>query len=472
MRSKKKLFRNIWLRKLLKIHSALTILFLGAYLVLAFLDPGLLSYDLRQKYQALADEAITVAATVLGPPAKPIVSATAQCDSNTGTLSVALDWADDTNTSTYDVDRDSLPLITGLVTSGYTDLNVAVGTTYEYEVTAYGPMGPGFATSDPVLVTTPTECVITVADPTVNIISFGGKAVAGYDEVPRVHNRRPIFSGTTNMASATMQVVVGPTDSLIATFPANANGYWEWKPPVGLSSGTQVFTVTAIDPNNVTRQASASLTFRIKQKDDEKEDANTMNKATPPSRGVIEQPQQPSPIDFSLSIEKQDKTVWRGEPLHLLFFTKYLTKQYDNTNIPLRFSIINEEGNVVVSFTDEELLHRERQIRKQLNIPSYVVAGKYGVQVEFLFDHVNVSQVEHFLLLESPLIQLGGGLVVTYPEVIRYLGWVTLTLLVLLLLWLLLFMREYGMYLQAARHITERHLRKAGFLTKRKGAIG
>lgn len=472
MRSKKKLFRNIWLRKLLKIHSVLTILFLGTYLVLAFLDPGLLSYDLRQKYQALADEAVTVTATVLDSPAKPVVSATAQCDSNTGTLSVALAWADDTNTYTYDIDRDSAPLITGLVTSGYTDLNVVVGTTYEYIVTAHGPMGPGVATSDPVMVTTPAECVIVAATPTVIISSFGGKAVTGYDGVPRVHNRRPIFSGTTNMVNATMQVVIGPTDSLIATFSANTNGYWEWKPPVGLSSGTQVFTVTAIDPNDTARQASASLTFRIKQKDDKKEDANTTSKATPPSRGVIEQFQQQPPIDFSLSVEKQDKTVWRGEALHLLLFTKYLSQQYDNAKVPLRFSIINEEGNVVVSFTDEELLNRERQIRKQLSIPSYVVAGKYSVQVEFLFDPVNVSQVEHFLLLESPLIQLGGGLVITYPEVIRYLGWITFTLLGLLLLWLLLFMREYGMYLQAVRHITERHLRKAGFLTKRKGAIG
>jgi hypothetical protein len=141
--------RRLWLRRMAKLHTLVFTISLGVYFVLAFFDPGLLSYDLRQKFHALADETIAVTATVLGPPVQPVVTATASCDETSGTLSVELDWADDANTYTYDINRDGTPLVSGLSSSAYSDTNVVVSTTYEYEVTANGPMGPGSATSDP-----------------------------------------------------------------------------------------------------------------------------------------------------------------------------------------------------------------------------------------------------------------------------------------------------------------------------------
>ncbi len=463
----KKRIRKVRLRKLFRVHAALTAVSLGAYFLVALSDPGFLSYDLRQKYHALADDTIAVTATVLGPPAQPVVTAVAACDDDTDALNITLGWADDANAYTYDIDRDSLPLVTGLTVSGYIDFNVSVSTTYQYVVTANGPMSPGSVESLSVSVTTPAWCPVTAATPSVNITSFGGRGVDSYDGTSYVSDRRPVFTGTTNMPNAIIQIIVGAPSTFIAQFTANSNGYWSWKPPSGLSSGVYLFTVTAIDPGDTTRQASASLKFGIKKKDD---DARSAQEFSAPIDGMT-QPGQPSPVDFSLSVENRDKSVWQGEVLNLSLLVKTLSAQYDAANIPLRFSIVDADGNAVASLTTDELLHTEREIRKQLSVPSYVVAGTYSVRAEMLFDGLNVSRSNTFLVTEVPLISLGGGVFITYADIIRNLGWITLTLCVLLLLGLFIFMREYGVYLSALRHITEQQLKKAGFLTKRKGVM-
>ena len=467
MQSTRKRTRSTRLRKLFKIHTLATAIALGVYFLVAFFDPGFLSYDIRQKYHALADEDIVVTATVLAPPVQPVVTAVSVCDENTGTLSVELDWADDVNTYTYDIERDSLPLVSGLTASAYSDTLVALNTAYQYVVTANGPMGPGYATSDPVLITTLSECEITAVALTVTIVSFAGRGISSYDGMPSVSDRRPTFSGTTNIPNATMQVVIGITDSMAASFSANVNGYWEWEPPTKLTSGRQLFTVTAIDPDDVTRQATTSLRFGIKKRDDDtsgKEAIFTTDDERTPSG-------QPSPIDFVLAVENQDKQVWQSEPVHLFFLISNLAEQYQNVNVPIRFSIVDARDNVIVSITREELLRRGLEIRKILETPAYIATGQYSLQAEVLFDHVNVSRTETFLVTELPLISLGGGLFLSYAEIMRNLGWIVLVLLALLLLWLFLFLREYGMSLYALRHIAEQQLKKAGFLTKRKGAI-
>jgi hypothetical protein len=70
-----------------------------------------------------------------------------------------------------------------------------------------------------------------------------------------------------------------------------------------------------------------------------------------------------------------------------------------------------------------------------------------------------------------PILQLGGGTTITYAELMRNLGWVTFFLIIFLLLWLLMFIREYKLYLQAVRHIAEQQLERAGFFSKRRGVV-
>lgn len=210
MNKSRKQIRSRWLKKLMHLHLFVTGFSLIVYFSVAFFDPGFLSYDLRQKYHALADNVITVSTTVLGVPIKPIVTGVSQCSTNI--LSVELDWADDVNTYTYDISRNGLPLVTGISLSGYSDTSVALGTLYEYIVTARGPMGPGFTTSDSFSLLTLSTCGSGFVDPTVNIISFDGQSIDSYVGIPSVTNRRPIFSGTTNMSNAIIQLVVAPIE--------------------------------------------------------------------------------------------------------------------------------------------------------------------------------------------------------------------------------------------------------------------
>ena len=242
------------------MHFLAVTISLGVYFFMAFLDPGLLSYDLRQKFRALALDTIVVTATVLDAPVQPVVTAVSDCDRTTGTLRVKLDWADDVNTYTYSIGRDALPLVSGLVTSAYNDGVVTAATTYSYIVTAHGPMGPGFADSLPVSVTTDANCVVTALSPTVAIVSFDNRNISSYGISPEVEERRPIVTGTTSMPNAIMQVVlVSDSGSVIAHFSANNNGYWQWQPLYGLTLGDHTLTVTATDPVDSTRTASASV---------------------------------------------------------------------------------------------------------------------------------------------------------------------------------------------------------------------
>lgn len=454
--------RRVFLRKIIKWHTIALSVTLGVYFVLAFFDPGMLSYDLRQKFRALADDTITITATVLDPPVIPVVTAIADCNETNGTLSVALDWADDVNTYTYTIDRDSLTLVSGLATSAYTDTGVVVATTYEYVVTAYGPMGPGSATSLPVSVTTPSLCEVTAPPPAVTIVSFGGRNVDAYSGMPRVGDRRPIFTGTTSMPGATMVVTIGT--SFVAQFSANGNGYWEWKPPYGVPSGSQTFTVTATDPLDSTRQATASLRFDILKRDEETGSKQSKG-VSPPKPGAPTQAFA-SPLQFVLTVENEGDRVLQGEILHTQIIIGTLASRYDQIVVPIRYSILDENQNLLFSETRKTVLTEGAVIAEAFPIPMYMAPGAHFVQAEVLLDTLNVSRLAPFMVNEFPLIGLASGGSLTYADVIDSLGWVVFFFLLLLFLWLFLFIREFALYLQGDGEVTEYDLERAGFIRK------
>lgn len=158
---------NATMKRVARIHFWLLFFSFVTYTLAGFaLGPGFFKADFLDRLQALADDVIVVTATVLGPPAEPIVTATPVCVS--GAPRIVLDWADDEATDTWDIERDTLPLVTGLTSSTYTDTAVTANTTYEYVVTANGPMAPGTAISDPVSATA-LDCPTLLPDPTVLI---------------------------------------------------------------------------------------------------------------------------------------------------------------------------------------------------------------------------------------------------------------------------------------------------------------
>lgn len=456
--------RRLWLRKLIKIHSFALAVFLGVYFLFAFLDPGLLSYDARQKFSALADELLVVTATVLAPPVQPVVTATADCNNSTGVLSVVLDWADDANSYTFDIDRDGMSLISGLINSAYIDTNVVVATTYQYEVTGNGPMGPGFATSVPISVTTPTECEVTAAVPTATIVSFAGRGIDSYGGSPRTKNRRPTFTGTTNIPNANVLVTIGT--SFLAELTANSNGYWEWKPPYGVVVGKHIFTVVVTDPNDTARSVTVQLEFRIfRESEDEGKRASTKNNEQAPLVPGRSEEEQ-SPIEFTLLIENSSHSVEQGGMLWTLVRIDSLLNRYAHLIVPVRYSILDRNGGILFSETKKSYITQGEEIRTTLPIAAYFNPGEHVLQVEIFLDTINISRTLPFDIVELPLIRLSSGDSVSYADIIRNLGWITLAFLVFFFFWLLLFIREFAFFLQGERKITEYDLKKAGLIRK------
>jgi len=452
-------------RKLVKAHTILLFIFLGVYFVLAFFDPGLLSYDMRQKFRALADDTITLTATVLGSPVQPVVTAVADCNATTGVLSVGLDWGDDVNTYTYDISRDSAPLVSGLVNSLYSDTNVLVGTTYQYEVMGNGPMAPGFATSLPVSVTTPAECVITAAAPAVTIVSFNKKSVDSYDGTPRISNRRPVFSGTTNMPNATVLVTIGT--SFIAEFTANGNGYWEWQPPYSVSTGQHIFTVTATDPGDSARHAMATLKFDILKPDD----TGGTSSPTPNKNGGAEDAAvgvslSEVPLGFALALSNEGNTVFQGETFAITLRIHQLVPRYAHLTVPIRYSVLDTNKNTVLTETHKAILTPGGMIEQSFAIPMYLQAGQYSLQVEILLDTLSISRSISFTIKEQPLIQLSSGKAISYADLVRNLGWVAFVGLNFVFFWSFLLIRELALLLKGTRGITGLDLKRAGFIRK------
>jgi len=464
---------------LAKFHVIFSVSLFVFYVGISLIySPEFLLSDVRHKFKALADDTIAITGKVLGPPVVPLVFGNATCDTSTGTLSVTLSWPTDENSDSFDVTRDSLPLVTGLATPPYTDSMVAIGTTYNYIVTAHGPMGAGFAISDPVTVTTPAECAIILPSPVVNVISINGKSISTYIGTPEMTELRPTFSGTTNIPNAKVHLDIYSEIIASADIQANATGFWTWTPPIDLSLGAHTLFVSATDPLDATRTTSASQDFNIVQTvtsntgSNNNSSGSSSHKSAKTTANDPAVPKPPTaqetglPLDFSLKIAKD--AVFQGKDLTTGLKIARLDARYENAPAVVKYSVLDEKGEVKESFSDNITLRSGAVIDRNISIPAYYKDGRYSVQVEILFDHYDISRVQSFSVLPLPVLNFGGGIIATYPELLSQLGTASLWLLLALIIWLLLFSREYWLYLHALRHITENNLAKIGLLGERK----
>lgn len=459
------------LRKIARWHALFSLSIFGLYVALsAVYSPEFLLSDIHDKFRALADDTITVTATVLDPPVKPVVTGSSVCNTGTGTLSVELDWADDVNSEYYDIDRDSLPLVSGILPSEYDDTAVALSTTYSYVVTARGPMGPGFAESDPVDVTTPSECEIAFT-PTLSITSFDDRPIGSYSGIPAVSNRKPEFIGTTNIPNATIDILINASTVISATISANANGYWSWEPPINLTRGAHTLFLTATDPNDPSISVSENFLFRITKKKSEEGGGQVEEETILPSTptGVSESREKPSgaPLDFTLSVG--NTTIVQGDPLSVIMTMNRLDGEFDGMDAVVRYSVLDEKGNEKTSLLRDTALREGLVLRTDVPLQKFLKDGRYRVRAELIFESYNLSREIGFSVLPLPVLDLGGGSVMTYPELLSDIGMIASWLLFLLLFWLFLFSREYWLYLHSLRHITEWNLAKAGFFGNGKG---
>lgn len=462
------------LKKLARFHLFFSAGLFIFYLALSLIySPEFLLSDIRGKFRALADDTITLVATVLGPPEKPVVTGEAVCENET--LSVELDWADDENSESFDIDRDGVPLITGLTNSQYEDSVIALNTSYTYAVTAYGPMGPGSAVSDAVVVATPEECEAPLPAPEVLITAFAGKSVASYDGTPSSASRRPTFSGTTNIPDADIYLLISSGTVISANISANANGYWSWRPPINIPYGTHSLFVSATDPLDAERTASATFTFRIRKDDDgdEEKKSETVSVVQPePSPPAA--PEYPAPgetieipLDFSLAVKPE--AVFQGKELATTIRFERLDPQYEGEEAIARYTVFDEKGEPRINILEDIALRSGAAISRGISIPAYFKSGRYRIQAEIILGKYNVSREQNFSVMPLPVLKLGGGFITTYPELLSKLGTASLWLLFCLIVWLILFSREYWLQLHAFRHITEKNLARMGLLGAGKG---
>lgn len=421
------------------------------YLGLGFaLGHEFLYQDIRKKFFVFADDTIVVTAVVPGPPAVPVVTATPACAALVPR--VTLDWAEDTGTVTWDIDRDGLPLSTGLTVSGYTDMAVAANTSYTYQVTAYGPMSPGVAISVLVSVTT-LDCA-SIAPVTVTIETLGGKNVTpGNRGNTDLSKRRPKVTGTTNTPNAIIDIVVtNPT--LRARIVANANGYFEWIPPIGLDTGNHLLTVTATDPSDASRSGTDSIVFWTKN----------VSGTTDGKEGKVSASGQQSDVfDFSVMVTNPDKMLFQNELLTADIVaredafppasTGQVVVNDSNRQDVLRLGAIDPNGKA--------------ETRVEARIPLYLEPGEYRLRADMLIGGETISREDAFVLKGLPLFSLGNR-EISYGEAASYIGTFFFLLLFLFLFFLLFFVREYWLYLHSLRAITERHLAWFGFLGPRK----
>lgn len=443
-------------RFLARLHFWVLGVSLFSYLALIFtLGPGFLSFDVAQKIRALADEVIVVTAVVLGPPSAPVVTATPTCVA--GSPRIVLDWADDAATTTWDIDRDSSVLTTGLTSSGYTDTAVLGNTSYSYTVTALGPMSPGIAISSAVSAIA-IDCSSLLPPASLTLTRIGNKNITPPRSFPiKVEDTRPRIRGNTNVANAVVSLTL-TRPSITAEISANANGYFSWKPPRGLHVGRHTLTVTVTDPNDSTRTTSETLEFYTKKiEEDQEEEADTL---------MITQREDQTPFDYTLTIISPEAKVKQGDRIE--FLVKPVRGLFSPDTL-FEPRIVNERGEVVFVAPAQSVTPEGRPgLSWSMDIPVYIPEGKYSLQIEAFFRGISVTRSASFELEVKPLFRLGDHGTISYAEAVSYVGWILFGVLGILVSFFLFFLREYWLYLQSARHITERELRRFGMISWRK----
>lgn len=461
---------------------------LAFYALLGFLwGPSFSFTDFREAWSAIADD-VTVSTVVPAPPAVPIVTADASCLSDV--LSVSLNWADDSGATSFDVYRDSLLLVSGLTSSSYTDTNLSPGTEYSYVVVAYGPMGAGVASSDSVTISTPSDCLSSRA-PTITLVTVGNTNVASLSSVS-ISDKTPTLTGTSNMPNASVSVSIVGKSSVYATFLTNSNGYWEWTPLVDLSSGTYTLTVTVTHPLYSLQTASDTLALTISASSgsDDDDSSDKKKKKKKPIAAAVSLPTYhvppvlpiretlPSerlsgtvtnvPISIFLDIANTGDWVFQSRTLETVLRIDHLEPSLEGRSGEIFYTVSDPSREKVFEKKQAIVMHRGGEYREEIAILREWVSGDYHVSARLHFEDADIEVGAPFRVVELPLFEFGGGIVVTWDDAVRFLGWASLWSILLLLLLLLLFVREYWLYAHASRYVSEEALLERGFLGTRK----
>lgn len=482
------------MRRLFRVHAWVTGAVCVLYALLAFVwGPSFSISDFRETWSSSAED-VVVSAIVPPPPSSPVVSISAICPVDT--LFVSLEWDDDPGATSFDVYRDSMLLVSGLVDSEYIDTGVSASTTYSYVVVAYGPMDPGVASSVAVSVTTPSGC-LELLTPTLDIVTVAGTNVMGAGSVS-VSDTTPVITGTSNMPMASVEVSIVGATSTFALLATNSNGYWEWMPIADIAPGSYTLTVTVTHPLFPLQTASdtIALTILAPEEDDgsgsgdDDDDAKKKKKkrlspvsfvpgsTSLPEVAVPESPAPPYLIEgmphppfarLSIDVVNIGNTVFQSRTLDVSLSMLDLQSSFEGKSGEIVFAILDPDHQKVFHVSREVTLGKGMEFREAIPISRDWEAGDYLVSARLRLGETSVAAEAPFRVLELPLLDVGGGMFITWNDATRLLGWASLWSILLLLLLLLLFAREYWLFLYARGHITERDLPGHGFFRSEKG---
>lgn len=453
-----------------KVNKALFFSLIGFislyFIVGSVLNPRFFLADAREK-AGIVKGVATVSVRVIDVPEKPVVTATARCSGISPY--VHLNWAETLDTNTYDISRDGLPLISGITAHAYRDTTVSTETSYSYIVTAQGPRGT--TPSDPATATT-GDCVIPIT-PSLTVVSIGGIDVTG-GGTPRLSNRSPNVSGTTNLPNALMQIEITNSIPVVGTSTANNNGYWSWNPPINLEEGTHTITVTATDPVIPSLTITIQKTFTIVSESEEKEEKK--NKApTPfyqplaPIEPEIPPEHEPEKPSFLLTAEvlNPGKVVYAGK--ELLTSADIVLENIDKLdNLKLKYRVYD---SMHYSLLEEEKIvdiNGKITVPRSILIPKLVKPGRFTLHIEALANGVLLTADVPFEIREAPLFSIGKT-EITWSWIMSNLSWMILWLLLILLIFIILFAIEHHRSTRALFHITEEMLARRGQIPRRKG---
>ena len=460
-RGKKRLKYRKKLKRLAKIHSTLTVLFLIGYFIFGLLmGPGFFQNDLGNKYAWAATTLTTLNIHLAGPPVKPIVAAATGCDVTSPY--VELSWNSTNDTDNYDVYRSGLPLVSGITDTSYKDEGVNASTTYTYYVVANGPYGS--TASDGINATT-GECGAPILQPSCTIITIDKINATNLTNIPKITDRTPKFTGTTNIPLAEMRFEIYTGPNIVVSSVANANGYWSFQVPAKLDYGLHRIYVTATDPNDALRFKVATLDFRIIHKGEEEEGKKA------PAKISVQQNQEnglanqeKAPFALQLEVENKDGWVYGGSDLITkLTLTKF--RDFKEVGRTVKYEVIDASGRVVLEKDVPQLLRDGESFYETINIPGYLKEGTYTIRAETQADQFLIRAENTFEIKEKPVFNLGGGLIITYPVIVSSLGTLSLAFLLILLIFLLLLAREYWLSLKAVIEVDEKELGRDGFIS-------
>ncbi|MFA5994285.1 MAG: Ig-like domain-containing protein [Parcubacteria group bacterium] len=427
----------------------------------------------QSPFIALAEEITITGGTVLEPPVQPILSGEALC--NDGKLTVHLDWPTDINTETFDIKRNEGLLATNIIPSNYTDSDIKSGITYIYQVIAHGPMGPGSATSEELTILTPTNCDNAEQPPVQKITVFENKPIEDYNGTLQTKERRPSFSGKTNIPNAKIEIVVDGSPKIYQTIVANSNGFWTWQSSEILDYGFHTISVTAIDPNDPAHAASDNFPFEIlkKSSDDEtkKKDASE-KKDKPPiitssyipdEVSLLEKSSQNSPFLLSITIENFNHLVFIGEKLSLHIDFSKKTPLLEDKEYQVFYEIINAQNEIIAVDSEYINILKNDNLVKKIPISALAPLGEYRIRIKAYDGKTLIAGENFFTIKELPLINI-GFCTISLGQIIQNYSWILLTLLIA---FLFLIRKEHRRSEQGIYQMTGKYLKKSGFFSNK-----